>query len=497
MMPITAQQEIRMAGTVRRTPSLLWVQASLSLSMLMPSLDTSIANAGLPALAQAFGASFQAVQWIVLAYLLAITTLIVSAGRFGDILGRRRFLLAGISLFTVASVLCGAAPTLWFLVAARALQGLGAAIMLALTLASVGETVPKEKTGSTMGLLGTMSAIGTTLGPSLGGLFLAGPGWRWIFLINLPLGLANLYLAHRYLPAGPPCVACTLDDTMKANPGRSTFDTKGTLLLAVTLAAYALSMTLGRGHFGPLNLALLAAAAVGTALFVRVEAGAISPLIRLELFRNLHLSAGLAMSALVSTVLMSTLVVGPFYLARALGLSPALVGLVLSVGPLVAALAGVPAGRIVDRLGAQRMTLAGLIGIASGCLVLSLLPATLGVAGYLAPIVCITASYALFQAANNTAVLTAIQPDQRGLVSGLLSLSRNLGLISGASVMGAIFALASSTTAIATASPAAIGSGMHITFGAAAALILAAFAIAFAAHRGCPPRKPQELLRRI
>src|SRR6185369_8307914 len=112
--------------------------------------DTSIANAGLPALAQAFSASFQAVQWIVLAYLLAITTLIVSVGRFGDIMGRRRLLLVGIGLFTVASLLCGVAPTLSLLIAARAAQGLGAAIMMALTMAFVGETVPKAKTGSAM-----------------------------------------------------------------------------------------------------------------------------------------------------------------------------------------------------------------------------------------------------------------------------------------------------------------------------------------------------------
>ena len=113
--------------------------------MLLSSLGTSIANVGLPTLAQAFNASFQEVQWIVLAYLLAITTLIVSVGRLGDITGRRRLLLAGIFLFTVASVLCGAAPTLWLLIAARAAQGLGAAIMMALTMAFVGETVPKDK----------------------------------------------------------------------------------------------------------------------------------------------------------------------------------------------------------------------------------------------------------------------------------------------------------------------------------------------------------------
>ena len=184
------------------TRSVQWALASLSLSMLLSSLGTSIANVGLPTLAQAFGASFQEVQWVVLAYLLAITTLIVSVGRLGDLIGRRRLLLAGIVLFTVASVLCGVAPTLWLLIAARAAQGLGAAVMMALTMAFVGETVPKARTGSAMGLLGTMSAVGTALGPSLGGVLIAGFGWRAIFLVNLPLWARwPLLLAHRYLPA--------------------------------------------------------------------------------------------------------------------------------------------------------------------------------------------------------------------------------------------------------------------------------------------------------
>jgi MFS family permease len=177
------------AATAKSAPSLRWALASLSLSMLMPYLDTSIANVGLPTLAQAFGASFQNVQWIVLAYLLAITTLIVSVGRLGDIIGRRRLLLAGIGLFTLASLLYGLAPRLWLLLAARAAQGLGAAIMMASTVALASETVGKARTGSAMGLLGTMSAIGTTLGPSLGGMLIAGFGWRVIFLVNLPLGI--------------------------------------------------------------------------------------------------------------------------------------------------------------------------------------------------------------------------------------------------------------------------------------------------------------------
>lgn len=455
-------------------PSVRWALASLCLSMLMPSLDTSIANAGLPTLARAFAATFPAVQWIVLAYLLAITTLIVSVGRLGDLFGRRRLLLAGIAIFTAASVLCGLAPTLGLLVAARAAQGLGAAIMMALTVALVGETVSKAKTGSAMGLLGTMSAIGTTLGPSLGGVLIAGFGWRVIFLVNLPLGLVNLALAWRFLPADRP----------RPDAERPRFDLAGTLLLALTLGAYALAMTLGHGRFGALNLALLLATGAGAALFVQVESRVASPLLDLAMFRDGGLSAGLAMSALVSTVMMATLVVGPFYLSRALGLEAALVGITLSAGPLVAALTGVPAGRVVDRFGARRMTLVGLAGMLGGTILQALMPASVGVAGYVGTIAIMTAGYALFQAANNTGIMTGIRPEQRGIVSGMLSLSRNLGLVTGAAVMGAVFAFAAAATDITAAAPDAVAAGMRTTFAVAAGLIVLAFAIAVASRAG-------------
>src|ERR1041384_6850526 len=287
-----------------------WALAGLSLSMLLSSLGISSANVALPALAQAFNASFQHVQWIVLAYLLAITTLIVGAGRLGDIIGRRRLLLAGLILFTLASDLSGVAQTLGLLIAARAAQGAGAAVMMALTMAFVGETVPKEKTGSAMGLLGTMSGIGTALGPSLGGVLIAAFGWPAIFLVNVPLGLAALLLAQHHLPA----------DRRATKDDRAGFDHAGTLLLALTLVAYALAMTLGRGSFGLPNTALLVAAVLGVGLFLRAAARAASALIRLAMLRDPVVSAGLAMSALVSTLLMVTLVVGPFHLSQALGL---------------------------------------------------------------------------------------------------------------------------------------------------------------------------------
>jgi MFS family permease len=241
--------------------------------MLLSSLGASIANVSLPTLQQAFAASFQEVQWVVLAYLLAVTTLVVSVGRLGDMVGRRLLQQAGICLFTAACLLCGVAPTLWVLIAARAAQGLGAALMMALTMAFVGETVPKSKTGSAVGLLGTMSAVGTALGPSLGGVLIAGFGWRTIFFFKVPLGILTLLLVRDLLPA----------DCREAKTRRAGSDHAGALLFALTLAAYALAMTAGRGGFGLINAALLSAAAFGASLFVLAESIAASPLVRLEL----------------------------------------------------------------------------------------------------------------------------------------------------------------------------------------------------------------------
>jgi EmrB/QacA subfamily drug resistance transporter len=461
-------------ASARLSPSVQWALTSLSLSMLLSSLGTSIANVGLPSLAEAFNASFQQVQWIVLGYLLVITTLIVSIGRLGDMTGRKRLLLVGIVVFTLGSALCGVAATLGLLIAARAVQGFGAAIMMALTMAFVGETVPKEKTGSAMGLLGTMSAMGTALGPSLGGVLLAEFGWQAIFLINVPLGMLAILLAHRYLPV----------DRQRSKMKRANFDAPGTLLLALTLAAYALAMTNqggDHGGFGPLNVALLLVAAFGLCLFVLAEAKAATPLIQLATFRDPVLSASLAMNMIVSTVMMATLVVGPFYLSRGLGFNQALVGIVMSIGPMISMLSGVPLGRLVDRFGVSFTVIFGLSEMVVGSLALSMLPAMFGITGYIAAIAILTPGYALFQASNNTAVMREVHPDQRGVMSGLLGLSRNLGLITGASVMGAVFA--SAMTDITTARPKAVANGMRIAFVVAAVLLAVALTIAVGIFR--------------
>lgn len=474
MRPAPSRPPEPISGSSDPAPAVLGALTCLSLSTLMPSLDTSIANVALPTLAHAFAASFHQIQWVVLSYLLVVTTQVVSAGRLGDLVGHRRLLEIGIGLFTGASLLCGLAPTFWVLIAARSVQGIGAAIMLSLTVALIGDTVPRERAGRAMGVLGTMSAVGTMLGPSLGGLLMAAFGWRVLFLVNVPVGLATALLARRYLPHA----------SAEARAQRSAFDPVGTILLALTLGAYALAMTVGGG----VDLRLLAATVLGAGLFAAAEARVDSPLIRLRSLRDGPLSASLVMNVVVAAVMMTTLVVGPFYLSRGLGLREAWLGVVMAAGPAISIACGVWAGRIVDRVGARPILVAGLAEMAIGALALSILPARLGLVGWLAAIVILTPGYQLFQAGNGTAVMLGVPPAERGVSAGLLGLSRNLGLVTGAAMMGAVFARATGAADPTAAPAAAVTTGLRVTFEVAASVLAAAaVAAALGSRRGGVP----------
>lgn len=431
--------------------------AALSLCTLLAMFGVSAAAAALPTLGEAFAAPMGQAQWVVLAYLLAVTATIVGAGRLGDLFGRRRLLLGGLVVYAAGALLCAMAPTLWLLAAARAVQGVGAAVMLALAMAVAGDAVPKAQLGRAMGLLGTMSALGTASGPLCGGLLIAWVGWRAIFWSAAIVAVLTFLLARRYLPR----------EAAPTQPKTAAFDLRGAALLMLTLAAYALGVTMGRDGFGLINAALLLAAALGALLFVWWEARTAAPLVQLAMFADPRLRAGLAASLLVSTVMMATLVVGPYYLAHGLALNAAAAGLVIGLGPLASAAAATPAGRAVDRFGAQRMTAVGLAVAAIGALGLAAAPAWPNVAGYAVAIVILTSGYSLFQTANNAAVMCGIPSDRRGVTAGLLNLSRNLGLITGASAMGALYA----------------AFGMSAAFLAAAGLIAAALALILASRR--------------
>jgi MFS family permease len=378
------------------------------------------------------------------------------------------------------SVAAATAASLPWLIAARAAQGVCAGTMMAMATALAGDLFPGAAAGRVMGQLAAMSAIGTTLGPAVAGVISqAGPGA--IFLVNVPIGLAALVLSIRYLPASTPRADRTVS-----------FDITGAALLAATLAAYALAMTRGRGTWSPLNTALLAAAVTGAVLFVFAQSRTASPLVPVSMFRDRMLSAGLATSSAVATVVMATLIVGPFYLSRGLELAAGTVGLALSSGPASAALTASLAGRVVERLGTTRTALTGLAAMTIGALALAVLPASVGVAGYVLPLVVLASGYATFQTANNTAVMARAGDARRGVVAGLLNLSRNLGLITGASVMGAVFMHATGTSDLASAHPAAVAAGMRITLGVAALLVASAFAITAVTAVG-GERRPRSL----
>lgn len=459
------------AGSDTRPDAERRALAGLALCTVLPSLNASSAPAALPALAESFGTGFAAVQPVVLAYLLATTALIVGVGRIGDRVGRRRLLLAGIVVFTFASAACAGAPSLMALVAARTVQGAAAAVLMALGLAMAGDVTPRSRLGRTMGLLGTLSAIGTAIGPTLAGALVGVAGWPAVFAVNVPLGALAFALAWRGLPR---------DETRAGRPP-SRFDTAGLVAMTLTLAAAALALARLRAGFGAIEALLVLAALVGAIALWHIEARASEPLLDAALLAEPGRATGLALSMLVSAVLMATLVVGPFYLSGALGLQAAAIGAVMTLGPLTAALVGVPAGRLIDRVGPTGAVGGGIAAMFSACVGLALARPDWGVTGYAAPLVLLTAGYAVFQAANNTAVMAGVAPDRRGVLSGLLSLSRQLGLLAGASVLGMVYASASARGAAA---------GLHAAFAGAAVLQAAAGLLAVRAARcGRPGRR--------
>ncbi|WP_233959044.1 MFS transporter [Pectobacterium versatile] len=384
------------------------ITLTLALAILSASLGTSIANIALPTLTAVFSAPFAQVQAVVIAYLAAMALSVVIAGRLGDRYGLKPVFIAGLGLFAIASLLCAIAPQLWQLIAARALQGIGAAFLMTLGMALLRQTAGEKHVGRAMGIVGTVSALGTALGPSVGGFLLAIAGWRSLFWIQIPLVTIVLFMAFTLLPATPVKEKASLS--------------------------------------GGLSL------------------------------RNTTLLPNLTINAAVTAVIMTTLIVGPYYLGLGLGLKETLVGLVMAIGPAVATFSGIPSGRLVDTWGFRRALTAGLSLVVTGTFMLAILPNLLGVTGYILAIIVLTPGYQLFQAANNTATLAEVPGNQRGTVSGLLNLSRNIGLIAGASIMGQVFALGVGTEDFTHAAPASLANGMQLTFFLAGAMVLVAIA---------------------
>ncbi|MDM7851993.1 MFS transporter [Pseudochrobactrum kiredjianiae] len=432
---------------------------ALSGAVLLASMAVSITAIALPALSRAMDAPVAAVQWVVLIYLLSVTITIVLAGRCADLFGHRFILLSGLTIFTGSSLLCAIAPNLTTLIIARAIQGIGGAVLMALPVSILRGMVSGERTGSAMGLLASMSAIGTALGPALGGLLIAGFGWRSAFILLTVCGFILLALAIRAIPAS--------EQTQKTRHG---LDLSGAFLLAVVLLLYAL-MASGQQSTIGLGLSItIPAALVALVFFIIVEVKSPSPLVPLSVLRNPAISASLLTNWLISSVMMAMLVVGPLFLSFGLLLGEAQTGLVVAVGPVVAALAGVPAGRLTDRFGTKRILTTGLGVMSIALISMAYLPVQIGITGYIVSLIMLTPCFQLFLAGNNTAIMNAAPEDQRGIISSLMGLSRNLGFMTGASVMATIFISALGQEDLLHATVNSVGSAFTITLLTAAGL---------------------------
>lgn len=399
--------------------------------MFMLSLDAFIVNVALPTLARDLHANFATVQWVRLIYLLALSVLVLGAARLGDIWSKKWLYLSGLILFTISSLLCGLAPTASFLIALRALQGLGAACMSALARAIIIQVFPRQERGKALGIISSIALVGVTTGPTIGGLVIGLWSWQAIFLINVPIGLIASIVIALVLPS---------DVTPQA---KQSFDWVGALLMSVTLTSFVLAMTSlqSAGKGSQTGLIMLALVVVGLGCFLWVESRLESPMLDLQIFRSLQFSFSLLLNLMVSLVRAGITLLIPFFLELVKHYSAIEVGLLMLVGPISAVLMAPIAGTLSDRLGTRVVSLTGLVLMVCGCLTVSTFDRELSVEGYIVRILPLSLGGALFNSPNQSAILGSAPPDRLGIASGLLSLSRNLGQTIGLSLMGTLFSL--------------------------------------------------------
>lgn len=429
----------------------------------MATLDGNIVSVALPTLGAELGVSIDRLEWIVSAYLLAISATLLALGRAGDVLGHRTVFVAGMLTFTAGSALCGAAPDHRALVAARVFQALGASAMMAISTALVTATFPRERRGQALGTIGTVVALGLTAGPPLGGLILSHLSWRWVFYVNLPVGLAGAAWALRVLPR-----------PARAPGPRPAFDLAGAGLFAAGLAAALLAVD-GLAAPGAGHLALLAAAGAAWLALARRSRRAAAPLVDGVVLGSSTVRLGLLAGFLSYAAMFTQTFLTPFYLARVLGLPPGRLGLALAAVPVALSVSSPLAGWLSDRLGTRGLAALGMLLVAAGLGALSSAGSEASLATAMSRLAVCGVGMGLFQAPNNSAIMGALPRDRLGAGGGLLATARNVGMAVGVGLAGGLFALRSG----AGADPATFlpGYALALRAGAAVALLSAAVSL--------------------
>ena len=414
------------AATGHTRPALAML--GVNIMVFMATLDMSVVNVALPTLTRELGADFATIQWVILSYILVIASLLLVISRLGDMRDKRAIFTAGLVLFLLASLGCGLAPTVSWLIAARGAQGIGAAMTQALGMAIITEIAPPSSRGRALGLIGATVALGLMLGPPLGGVIIGLAGWRAIFLLNVPLGLAALAVVRRFMPPLPP---------QKAH---ERFDLPGSALACLSLGSYSLGMTLAQkaGFADPTALGLFGLALAGLVAFVAVERRVPAPMLDLGLFANPRISLPLGMSVLVFITGSSGFIM-PFFLQSAQGRSVTEMGLLMMILPASMAVTAPLAGGWADRFGSRAISLVGLAVLFGGTLALSTLEVDTPWWGYLLRSLPVGLGIGIFQAPNNTAIMGEMPRGRLGVGSGLANYARVFGQSTGLSLVGALF----------------------------------------------------------
>jgi EmrB/QacA subfamily drug resistance transporter len=394
----------------------------------MNQLDASIVTVAFPTLQHDFHETVGAVTWVGLSYLLVLVSLVMAVGRMGDMVGRKLLYGYGFVVFIIGSALCGLAPTLVTLIGFRVLQAIGAAMLQANSVAIIVLALPRNKLGRGIGIQGAAQALGLAIGPSVGGWLIALGGWRLIFFVNVPAGVVGTIMAWYLIPRS------------RHLPGWVPFDWPGLGLFAAAAGALLTGLSLGNavGWSSPPIVGLLAAAGVFSFAFIRHEQRAKMPMLDLSLFQRIPFASGISSGLLSYVVLFGTLFLIPFYLERALHLSPGRSGVILGAMPVALGLTAPIAGRIADRVGARPLTVAGMLISAATLAALIIAHSATFIVLDMA---ILGVGLGVFISPNNAAIMGSVSPTQSGMASGVLNMTRGTGTAVGLALTSLVFGM--------------------------------------------------------
>lgn len=400
------------------------ILATISIGAFMASLDGSIVNITLPTLVKIFNTGFADTKWVVLIYLFIVTILILPFGKLGDIIGKKKIYITGYTIFTIGSLLCALSSSLHLLVASRLIQGIGAAMLMSLGFALITETFSSKERGKAIGIVATVVSVGIITGPVLGGIILDHFSWRFIFYINIPVGIFGISMVSRYIK-------------FDENKEGSMFDFKSVMMLFAFMLTllFGISST-GNTGFNTLSLGLFSASIISFILFIYIELKAQNPLIDFNLFRNKTFSIGLISGITVFISLAGVLILLPFYLEEIMGFKSGESGLLISVIPIFMGISSPIAGIFADKFGSEKITIAGILILLIGFTLASSLTLNTTVFDSVVRFIFIGAGMGFFMTPNNNAIMGSVPVNRLGVSSGMLALSRTLGQTLGVAVLG-------------------------------------------------------------